>query len=36
MVLINSWNIEQYGTSVGEDFKMKLFNIKTFYEILVH
>ena len=25
MVLMNSWNIEQYGTSVGDDFKMKLF-----------
>ena len=23
MVLMNSWNIEQYGTSVGDDYKMK-------------
>ena len=23
MVLMNSCNIEQYGTSVGDDFKMK-------------
>ena len=24
MVLMNSWNIEQYGTSVGEYFDVKM------------
>ena len=26
MVLMNSWNIEQYGTSVGDDFDVQFLN----------
>ena len=26
MVLMNSWNIEQYGTSVGDDFDVHFLN----------
>ena len=26
MVLMNFWNIEQYGTSVGDDFDVQFLN----------
>ena len=39
MVLMNSWNIEQYGASDGDDFdaKMNYFkHIRWFHELLVY
>ena len=30
MVLMNSWNFEQYGASVGDEFDSKMNHIKCF------